>query len=121
MGAIIDSEVGDLLALLKALGSSSSLLRDDLADFHAQARRLVEGRDEVVVLRTLGDQQLPIRRFRLAAPCPLRFPLSREDIEAYDAGAPRISDVYPSPISAEPRVAVAVRPLPKEKPDTCWP
>src|SRR6187549_1459657 len=57
-GAILDSEVGDLVAVLRALATSSSLLRGDLADFHAQARRLVEGHDEIVVLRTLGDKQL---------------------------------------------------------------
>ena len=116
-GAILDSEVGDLLALLKALGSSSSLLRGDLADFHAQANRLVEGRDEVVVLRTLGDKQLLNTQFPFGRALPAPVPLSREDIEAYDAGQPRVSDVYPSPVSAEPRVAVAMRPLPKEKPE----
>lgn len=116
-GAILDSEVGDLLALLKALGSSSSLLRDDLADFHAQASRLVEGRDEVVVLRTMGDRQLLNTQAPFGRALPPAISLTREDIEAYDAGQPRISDVYPSPISGEPRVAVAVRPLPKEKPE----
>ena len=106
-----------MLALLKALGSSSSLLRDDLADFHAQASRLVEGRDEVVVLRTMGDKQLLNTQAPFGRALPAAIPLSREDIEAYDAGQPRISDVYPSPISAEPRIAVAMRPLPKEKPE----
>src|ERR1044072_1092065 len=116
-GVILDSEVGDLLALLKALGSSSSLLRGDLADFHAQASRLVEGRDEVVVLRTLGDRQLLNTQFPFGRSLPAPVPLSREDIEAYNAGQPRVSDVYPSPISSEPRVAVAMRPLPMEKPE----
>jgi two-component sensor histidine kinase len=116
-GAILDSEVGDLVAVLRALATSSSLLRGDLADFHAQARRLVEGHDEIVVLRTLGDKQLLNTLFPYGQDLPPAVAISQEDRQAFDKGHSRVSDVYPSPISSEPRVAVAMRPLPMEKPE----
>src|ERR1043166_739857 len=115
-GAILDSEVGDLVALLKGLGSSSALLRDDLADFHAQARRLVEGQDEIVVLRTLGDTQLLNTQFPYGRSLPAPVQLTTEDRQAFDAGRLRVSDVYASPTTGEPRVAVAMGPLPNTRP-----
>ena len=115
--AFLESNIGDLLALLRALASSSALLRDDLADFHAQAMRLTQGTDLVILLRTQGGEQLLNTQARFGAALPPAIALNAEDRAAYAAGMQRVSDVYASPISGEPRVAVALRPLPAQNPD----
>ena len=117
LDVFLESNIGDLLALLRALASSSALLRDDLADFHAQAMRLTQGTDLVILLRTQGGEQLLNTQARFGAALPPAIALNAEDRAAYAAGMPRVSDVYASPISGEPRVAVALRPLPEQKPD----
>jgi hypothetical protein len=55
---VVDGELEGLAALLKGLATSSALVSGDLGQFHVEARRPVEGRDEVVVLRDLGARQL---------------------------------------------------------------
>ena len=45
---IIDGELQAMVALLRGLAASSALATDDLARFHAEATRLVEGQDQVI-------------------------------------------------------------------------
>src|SRR5262245_62623868 len=54
---VVDGELEGLVALLKGLATSSALATNDLAQFHAEANRLVAGKDEIVVLRDLGTGQ----------------------------------------------------------------
>ena len=116
MALILDGDARNLLSLLTGLASSTALRRDDLADFHAQASRLVEGQELVIVLRTLEGEQLVNTQVPFGQPLPPAVPLTETDREAYEKRQLRVSDVYSSPISGEVRVAIAFRPLPQEKP-----
>ena len=69
------------------------------------------------MLRTLGDTQLLNTQFPYGRSLPAPVQLTAEDRQAFDAGRLRVSDVYASPTTGEPRVAVAMRPLPKQRPD----
>lgn len=114
---LLDSDVRNLISTLTALATSQPLLRGELADFHAQATRLVDGRDEVIVLRTMEGTQLVNTSASFGAELPRAIPLTPKEIEIFNAGKPYVSNVYKSPTSGEPRVAVALKPLPQERPD----
>jgi two-component sensor histidine kinase len=116
-GALLDSEVRSLIATMSGLAASSALLRNDLADFHAQAQRLVHGRNEVIVLRTFAGKQLVNTQVAFGSALPPAVPLRPAELETYNAGQPYVSAVYKSPISGEPRVAVAQKLLAVEAPD----
>ena len=114
---LLDGDIRNLISTLTALATSRPLLRGEFADFHAQARRLVEGRDEVIVLRTMDGEQLVNTQVPFGAELPRAVPLRPNEIEIFNAGKPYVSSVYKSPTSGEPRVAVALKPLPQERSD----
>ena len=97
-----------LAALLRGLASSTTLLNGDLRQFHEESLRLVAREDKVVVLRELGSRQLSNTQRPYGADLPPAVPISDDDQAALRKGEPVISDVYASPISGEPRVAVAI-------------
>jgi hypothetical protein len=113
---VIDGELAGLVALLKGLASSSALERGDLAAFHAEAKRLVGERNEVVVLREFGPRQLLNTQRPFGAELPPAVALSPAEQAAFAAGRPLVSDVYRSPLSGEPRIAVALPILRSEAP-----
>jgi two-component sensor histidine kinase len=114
---ILEGEVQNLLATLGGLATSSALTRDDFPDFYDQAKRLVQGRDAVIVLRTMDGQQLVNTQVAAGTKLPPAIALRPHEREVYDKGKPYVSDVYRSPISGEPRTAVALKPVPREKPN----
>ncbi|HEX8167631.1 MAG TPA: HWE histidine kinase domain-containing protein [Beijerinckiaceae bacterium] len=105
---VLDGELAGLAALLKGLSVSSALEGGDLAQLHVEARRLVDGRDELVVLRDLDTRQLLNTRLPFGTALPAAPPLSPDERAAFVAGRMLVSEVYPSPISGEPRIAVAL-------------
>ena len=105
---IIDGELQAMVALLRGLAASSALATDDLARFHAEATRLVEGQDQVIVLRDMGEGQLLNTQRPFGAALPPAVPIPEPDQVTFAAGRLIVSDVYLSPISGEPRIAVAV-------------
>ena len=50
---VVDGQLAMLAAMLQALSTSTALATNDLAAFHAEAVRLVAGRDAIIVLREL--------------------------------------------------------------------
>ena len=105
---VIDAQLGMLGAMLQALSTSSALVSNDLATFHAEAVRLVAGRDAIIVLRELGSRQILNTQLPAGIELPPAVPLSSADIERLKAGRSLVSSVYASPISGEPRIAVAL-------------
>jgi two-component sensor histidine kinase len=105
---VVDGELMGLVALLTGLATSSALATNDLAQFHVEANRLVDGRDEIVVLRDLGSGQLLNTRRPFGTPLPPAVPLSPADQAAFAAGRPVLSEVYVSPLTGELRIAVAL-------------
>ena len=105
---VIDGELGGLIALLKGLASSSALASADFDRFHGEAKRLVEGGNEVVVLRDLGSRQILNTQRPWGEALPPAIPLSRTDQESFAERRTIVSDVYASPLSGEARIAVAL-------------
>jgi PAS domain S-box-containing protein len=105
---VIDAELLGLAAALKGLSSSTALANGDYARFHEEARRLVAGRQELVVLRGLDTRQLLNTQLPFGTDLPPAPPLSPAQRTAFLNGRPVVSGVYPSPISGEARVAVAI-------------
>jgi len=108
--SILDGDIRTLMATLNGLATSSSLYRKDFSDFYDQAKRVVRGQDEIVVLRRPDAVQLLNTQLPFGSPLPPAVPLTAVEIEAYGSGAIRVSNVYPSPLGGEPRIAVAVKP-----------
>src|SRR5262245_40067700 len=95
-------------AMLQALSTSSALASNDLATFHAEAVRLVAGHDAVIVLRELGPRQILNTQLPFGMELPPAVSLSSADLERLKAGRSLVSSVYASPLSGEPRIAVAL-------------
>lgn len=108
--AILDGDVRALMSVLNGLSASSSLLRKDFSDFHEQAKRAVNGTDEIIVLRTLERDQILNTEVPFGSPLPPAVLLSDEDLAAYRSGGFRVSNVYANPLAGEPRIAIAVKP-----------
>ena len=117
LNAALEGEVRSLTASLTALATSPALARGDLAEFHAQAKRLVGEGEETIVLRTMDAVQLLNSSVPYGAPLPPAVTLRAYEREILDAGRPFVSNVYKSPTTGEPRVAVAQKPLRLERPD----
>jgi two-component sensor histidine kinase len=105
---IVDGQVGMLAAMLQGLASSASLAGNDLMAFHREAVRLVQGRDAIIVLRELGPSQLLNTERPFGDELPPAVPISPADTAKFKAGNSVISGVYASPLSGEPRIAVAL-------------
>jgi PAS domain S-box-containing protein len=108
VGRVVENNLQSLLSLLRGLSTSSALQNGDLSAFHAEARRLVAGRDRIIVLRDLGTTQLMNTQVDFGEALPPAIPLSAGEIAALRAGEALVADVYASPLSGEPRVAVAL-------------
>ena len=108
VSVVIDSELAELVALLKGLAASSALQAGDFGRFHAEATRLARDSDAVVVLRELGDRQIVNTQLPFGAPLPAAVPLTAREEAAFLSGKSVVSNVYASPISGEARIAVAI-------------
>jgi two-component sensor histidine kinase/PAS domain-containing protein len=110
---VVDAELSALLSLLRGLATSSALAAGDLAQFHVEAKRLVEGTSAVVVLRELGPRQLVNSGRPFGASLPPAIMLSSANQAALAAGRAVVGDVYASPLSGETRIAVTL-PIPRD-------
>src|SRR3954447_18053550 len=81
---VLDGELAGLAALLKGLSVSSALERGDLVEFYVEARRLVDGRDELVVLRDLDTSQLLNTQLAFGISLPPARPLSPGERDAFE-------------------------------------
>jgi two-component sensor histidine kinase len=105
---VVDGELAGQAAKLRGLASSAALVGNDLALFHQEAKWLVEGRDEIVVLRELAPVQLVNTERPYGEPLPAAVSLPQADLAAFRAGRSVVTGVYRSPLSGEHRVAVAI-------------
>jgi two-component sensor histidine kinase len=105
---IVDAELNSLVAALQGLASSSALLNGDLRVFYDEASRVVSGKDQIVVLREYGRLQLLNTQSAFGSALPDAVEMAEADQNALRRGEAAISPVYASPVSGEPRVAVAI-------------
>ena len=108
--AVLDGELRDMLVRLNSLARSAAFEEGDLAKVYAEAKRLVEGTEQAIVLRDLSETQLLNTQTEFGSSLRSTVPLSSDDLSDLKRGRPRISDVYASPITNENRVAV-IRPI----------
>src|SRR4029079_12472400 len=71
LNADIDREITAIITTLEALATSRSLLYEDLADFHAQARESLRSRPWNLVLIGEKRQQLVNTRVPWGTPLPV--------------------------------------------------
>lgn len=105
---ILESELRILLAELSGLATSTSMRDQDFRGLHQEARRLVAGHDEVVLLRRLDETQLLNTQLPFGAPLPPAVPIPDEIKQRFRQGSASVGSVYKSPISSEYRVAVVL-------------
>lgn len=105
---LVDGELASLLNAMRGLAASSDLASGDFAGFYEEAVRYVDGRQEIVVLREYGPRQLFNTQRPYGEDLPPAVPLSEAQQAAFRANGSHVSDVFFSPISGEPRVAVAL-------------
>lgn len=105
---IVDGELEGMVALLRGLGTSQALARDDYTEFHAEARRLIEGTDETIILRGMDSRQYVNAARPLGSVLPRAVPIGAIERAAYDSGRPVVTDVYSAPSDRQVRIAVAI-------------
>lgn len=105
---VVDGELSQFIASLNGLAASSALARWDLQEFHDEARRLVRGRDHIIVLRNIDTTQWVNTGADFGSNLPPAIPLAPEERELLLAGQIYVSGVYVSPFLGEPRIAVAI-------------
>ena len=113
--ATVDGTLRDMLVRIDALARSAAFEEGDFQVVHAEARRLVRGTDQAVVLSDLSQRQLLNTQVEFGESLPPVIALSTEERAAFEAGQPHVSDVYQSPMSGEPRIAVARRVVLKDR------
>ncbi len=108
IGLIVDGELLSLQRAVSGLAASSNLHEGDLEAFHEEASRYVSGRNEIILLRDYDTEQLINTQRPWGAELPPAIALGDREREAFAAGRAVVSNVFRSPISGEPRVAVAL-------------
>jgi PAS domain S-box-containing protein len=105
---IVEADLETLVSLLEGLSASQLLHDRNFVGFHNEARRIVDGTPNIIVLRDLGRDQFVNTQVPFGTPLPPAVPLTERERAAFETRIPVISGVYASPISGEARVAVAV-------------
>ena len=103
----VDGELRDMLLRIDTLSRSAAIQAGDLAALHAEARRLVRGSGEAILLRDRAGRQVFNTGFAFGEALPPAPELSPADLAELDAGRHRISDVRVGAPPAEPSVSVA--------------
>lgn len=103
---VVDAELVSLRSVLDGLSKSEALTRGDLRALHAEALRLVQGRDRIILLRDLEGMQLLNTQLPYGAELPPAPPLSPSELAEIRAGRSVVSGVYAGTASGEYRIAV---------------
>ncbi|WP_245459130.1 MULTISPECIES: sensor histidine kinase [unclassified Mesorhizobium] len=102
---IVDGELAIIKTSLDGLSKSPGLANGDLPDFANEARRLVQGTDQVVTLRDLAGRVLASTQSAKGSE-PSAEPLTPEEREHLDLAGVLVSNVFAAPGSNEYRIAV---------------
>ena len=105
----VDAQMLGYIGTLRALAASANLERGDLADFHAEAQRVLASQADwrnVLLLDTAGQQLLNLR-FPYGAVLPNEAQLDNPAFrQALATGKPSIGNLNPGPVSNIPGIAV---------------
>lgn len=108
IGLVVEGDLRNLITVVEGLSKSPALVNGDLPALQAEAARLVQGTDRIIVLRDLDRRQWLNTTLPYGTKLPPAPPLSKAGIARLATGRPVVSDVYASPISNEFRIAVAI-------------
>jgi two-component sensor histidine kinase len=103
---VLDAQLSANIAALQGLTASTAFVEGDLRAFHAEAVRLAQARGALIILRDFATGQLLNSDRPFGTALPPAVSLNEEDRRLLEAGT-TVSNVYKSPISGEPRIAVA--------------
>jgi two-component sensor histidine kinase len=106
---VVDGELANLQTTLNGLSKSAALANGDLEAFRGEVLRVVQGTDQIIVLRDLGRNQLLNTEIGYGVDLPLVEPISAGDREKLKASGVFVSDVFASQDSKNYRIAVAIR------------
>jgi PAS domain S-box-containing protein len=105
---VVEGELTNLLTVVRGLSKSGELVNGDLSGLHAQAVRLVQGSDRVILLRDIGGKQFLNTNVPFGKELPPAVPLTAAEADKVRAGVVLVSDVYAGPLSGQYRVAVGL-------------
>jgi two-component sensor histidine kinase len=105
---IVDNELSNLAAVLEGASNSTELRAGNFAAFHAEASRLVAGREQIIVLRDHGTEQIVNTAVPYGNTLPPAVPLTDAERAAFEAGKVVVGSLYHSPLSGELRIPVAL-------------
>lgn len=106
---VVEGELSNLKTVLDGLSRSPALANGDLLAFGAEARRLVQGTDEVITLRNLDGRQLASTGPELASDIPLMTPLTVDEREQLKLAGILVGNVFAGHRANEYRVAVTAQ------------
>lgn len=106
---VVEGELSNLKTVLDGLSRSPALARGDLLAFGSEARRLVQGTNEVITLRNLDGRQLASTGPELASDTSLTTPLTVDDREQLKLARILVSNVFAGHRANEYRVAVTTQ------------
>jgi two-component sensor histidine kinase len=107
LAADIDRQLESMVVTLRTLATSRALARNDLADFHAQARDAIAGTQFSVVLVTPPGQQLLNTLVDFGAPLPVMSDLETLS-KTLTSRRPQVSNLFVDSVSKQLRLDVHV-------------
>jgi two-component sensor histidine kinase len=117
IGGVVDAEIEQALAVLRGLAASAALSSRNYPQFYEEARRALGRENAVIILRDVEGQQFVNTQVPPGGPLRRGVPLSAEELAAYSAGNPFVSNVYRAPQDGEVRYAVGVPVMRDGKPE----
>jgi signal transduction histidine kinase len=108
LSLVVDRQIGQAEALLKGLVSSPHLERGDYAAFYAQARAVVPGPSQWIVLEGADGQQIANTRLPWGALLPQGAQTPLEYAPVLGRGGTHVSDLFQSRVQANPVLAVGL-------------
>lgn len=106
---VVEGELANLQTIVDGLSKSAALANGNLEAFHGEALNLVQGKDQIIVLRDLGRNQLLNTEIGYGADLPPVAPIAAVDREKIKAGGFFVSDVFAGKASNDHRIATSIR------------
>ncbi|SFQ18912.1 Two-component sensor histidine kinase, contains HisKA and HATPase domains [Mesorhizobium sp. NFR06] len=107
MSLVVEGELASLQTLLDGLSKSPSLANGDLQAFGTEARRLVQGTDQVITLRDFEGRELASTEPENGSKLPSAQPLTAPEREQLQLAGILVSNAYAAPGSNQYRIAVS--------------
>jgi hypothetical protein len=105
---VVESDLDNMFTVLESLAKSSELANSDFASLHAEARRLTNFTNRIILLRDVEGRQLFNTQLAYGTSLPQAVPLSDDELARVRAGQRLVSGVYADSVSGGYRIAASV-------------